>query len=110
MCKERQHHSIANSFETAQLNILNDETIEVVSLSVLTQKFIEQEKVTVLQMFHQHFKNKKLQFEYRIETSQQDDKPIDNKYLSSAERFRRIAAEFPVVLDLKEKLRLELDY
>lgn len=109
-CKEKEQHVIANSFDTATLNILDAETIEVVSLSVLTQKFIEQEKVNVVQIFHQFFKNKKIQFTYRIETSAQDNAPIENKYLSSAERFRRIAADYPLVVDLKEKLKLELDY
>ncbi|MEO7311650.1 MAG: DNA polymerase III subunit gamma/tau [Chitinophagaceae bacterium] len=109
-CKEKQQHSIANSFETATLRILDAETIEVVSLSILTQKFIEQEKVEVLQMFQAQFRSRKIQFQYRVESNITDHQPIDKKYLSSAERFRLIAKEYPLVVDLKDKLRLELDY
>ncbi|MES2777186.1 MAG: DNA polymerase III subunit gamma/tau [Bacteroidota bacterium] len=109
-CKEKLQHSIANSFDTATLNILDSETIEVVSLSILTQKFIEQEKVDTLQMFQQHFCNRKIQFQFRVESTGQDHKPLDNKYLSSQERFRLIAEQHPLVVDLKDKLRLELDY
>ncbi len=109
-CKEKSQHSIANSFDTATLNLLDEETIEVVSLSILTQKFIEQEKVDVLQLFQQHFRSRKIQFQYRVESNGMEHKPIDNKYLSSAERFRLIAEQHPLVVDLKDKLRLELDY
>ena len=109
-CKEKSQHSIANSFETAQLSLTDAETIEVVSLSILTQKFIEQEKVDVLQLFQQHFNNRKIQFQYRVESSGVELQPLDNKYLSSSERFRRIAEQHPLVVDLKDKLRLELDY
>jgi len=109
-CKEKLQHSIANSFDTATLMLLDDETIEVVSLSILTQKFIEQEKVDVLQLFQQHFCNRKIQLLYRVETNGQEQKPLDNKYLSSQERFRLIAEQHPLVVDLKDKLRLELDY
>ncbi len=109
-CKEKLQHSIANSFETATLNILDEQTIEAVSLSILTQKFIEQEKVDVLQLFQQHFRSRKIQFLYRVESNGTEHKPIDNKYLSSAERFRLIAEQHPLVVDLKDKLRLELDY
>ena len=109
-CKTKEQHTVANSFDTATLNIIDAATIEVVSLSILTQKFIEQHKVDVLQLFQQHFCNRKIQFQYRVESNMQDQKPLDNKYLSSAERFRMIAEQHPLVLDLKEKLRLELDY
>ena len=109
-CKEKLQHSVANSFESARLVVMDDETIEVVSPSILTQKFLEQEKVDVLQLFQHHFCNKKIQFQYRVESSGQEQKPPDNKYLNSQERFRLIAEQHPLVQELKDKLRMELDY
>lgn len=109
-CKEKLQHSIANSFETARLRIIDPNTIEVISPSILIQKFIEQEKVAVLQLFQQHFRNKKLQFQYSIANNGQELQPVGNKYLSSQERFQLIVQQYPLVRELKDKLRLELDY
>jgi hypothetical protein len=44
------------------------------------------------------------------ESDEDKNRTIEPKYLSSAERFRLMASEFPAILDLKEKLKLELGY
>ena len=109
-CRAKEQHSIANAFVTATINILDHETMEVVSLSILTQKFIEQQKVDVLQLLQAHFQNKKIQVQYRIEMGDGSAQVIDNKYLPSHERFRLMVEQYPVLAALKEKLNLELDY
>lgn len=104
------NHSIVNSLDTAQINIVDNDTIEVVSLSTINQKLIEQVKVDLVQLIQQYFGNPKLQFRFSTDTSEWTEKPLDSKYLPSIERFRRIAEQYPMLQQLKDRLKLELDY
>jgi DNA polymerase-3 subunit gamma/tau len=108
--REKGNHSIVNSLETAEIQIVDNDLIEIVSLSSINQKLIEQVKVDLVQMLQQHFGNNKLQFRFSANSSEIAEMPLDSKYLPSQERFRRIVEQYPIVQELKDKLRLELDY
>lgn len=108
--RAKANHSIVNSLETAEIQIIDNDLIEVISLSSINQKLIEQVKVDLVQMLQQHFGNNKLMFRFSTNSSEYVEQPLDPKYLPSQERFRRIVEQYPIVQELKEKLRLELDY
>ena len=40
----------------------------------------------------------------------EEPKEVDPKYLSSQERFRMLVADYPIVLELKERLKLQLKF
>jgi DNA polymerase III subunit gamma/tau len=108
--KEKQQHTATTSFEMAQLKIVDDNTLEVISQTTLNQKFIELEKVALLTSFQKTFNNKKIQIQYTVAASEEVDIPLDNKFLTSAQRFEMLVAQYPLVQDLKDKLKLELGY
>ncbi len=102
-------HHIVTSFSIIELHILDANTAEVVSPSVLSLKLIEQYKTDLLQHIQNAFNNRALQLLYRTEIVQSDEAK-DIKHLNSQERFQFLADQYPLLRELKEKLRLEIGY
>lgn len=102
-------HHIVTSFSIVTLHILDANTAEVVSPSVLSLKLIEQYKTDLLQHIQNRFNNRALQLLYRAEIVQSNEAK-DIKHLNSQERFQLLAEQYPLLRELKEKLRLEIGY
>ncbi|HLK29735.1 MAG TPA: DNA polymerase III subunit gamma/tau [Puia sp.] len=97
------------SFELANIKIVNDSLFEVVTNNNLEQKFIEQEKRNVSGFLQKTFNNKALSFSVVVDESNVAPEPTDRP-LNKREQYQRIIEQYPLVKELKDKLRLELDY
>ena len=103
-------HSTIGTFKIAELNIFNDFTFTVSVNALTQQKFIEQEKVFLIDYLQTAFNNRAINFTILItETSMQQDVPI-HLTLNSKERFERIAKQYPLVRELKERLKFNIEY
>ncbi|MEI2711149.1 MAG: DNA polymerase III subunit gamma/tau [Chitinophagaceae bacterium] len=103
-------HSTIGTFKIAELNIVNDFTFTVSVNALTQQKFIEQEKVFLIDYIQTAFNNRAINFTILItETSMQQDVPI-HLTLNSKERFERIAKQYPLVRELKERLKFNIEY
>lgn len=97
------------SFELAILNLVDEGSFSVITPNNLQQKFIDGEKIPLSEYLQKRFHNPQLSYQVIVE--QREDLQI--KYdapLNSRERFQQIASQFPLVKELKDRLRLELDY
>ena len=99
----------AQPFELAQLQIKDDNSFEVVTANNIEQKFIEQERNHLFSFLQQLLKNRLLQFNVTISESLQERPEIEAP-LSSKEQFLRLSEQYPLVKELKERLKLDLDY
>ena len=73
------------------------------------KKFIEQEKTTLLQHLQTAFNNRAVNFNFVMIEGEKEDIPLHMK-LNSKERFEHMAAQYPLLRTLKEKLKLDIDY
>ncbi len=105
---QENKNSAAQSFQRAILNVIDPNTFEVLTNNNLEQKFIEQEKRNLSDYLQQAFNNKALSFVINI--SKSDKEEIIEKNLSKREQYQLIIEQYPLVKELKDKLRLELDY
>ncbi|KIC92809.1 DNA polymerase III subunit gamma/tau [Flavihumibacter solisilvae] len=97
------------SFELAELKVLDNQTFTVVTPNNLQQKFIDGERIPLSEYMQQRFHNRYLTYQLIVE--QREDLMIKVEMpLNSRERFQQIIEQFPLVKDLKDRLRLELDY
>ncbi|MCA6447868.1 MAG: hypothetical protein IM562_11965, partial [Chitinophagaceae bacterium] len=55
------------------------------------------------------FNNRSIGFTVLVAATEQTDVPMHLR-LNSKQKFDRIAEQYPLVKDLKDKLRLEIDY
>lgn len=99
----------AQSFELALLRIKDDNTFETVTSNNIEQKFIEQERNKLFHFLHQQLENRLLQFSVVIEENA-ELKPKIEPTLNSTQQFQKMAEQYPLVKELKDRLRLELDY
>ena len=73
------------------------------------QKFIEQDRNKLFAFLQEKLQNKLLQFNVIVE-EKNNDRPAIEATLSSKEQFLKIIEQYPLVKELKDRLRLELDY
>lgn len=97
------------SFELAQLEIKDSTTFEVITANNIEQKFIEQERNHLFAFLQQQLKNRLLQFSVIIRENLQQPANIEVP-LTSKEQFLKMAEKYPLVKELKERLKLDLDY
>lgn len=109
-CRSKQLMHVANSFDNARLSIIDNETIVVYCLSTLNQKLIEQEKVDLLLLVQEKFNNKKIQIKYQTENSNTEPQSISPKNWSTQQKFEAIALQYPLVRELKDRLKLTLNF
>ncbi|MES1159707.1 MAG: DNA polymerase III subunit gamma/tau, partial [Bacteroidota bacterium] len=98
------------SLEMAILRITDANNFEVVSSNNLEQKFIEQEKRTLSDHLQKAFSNKTISFTVIIEEREHKDELPTERPLNRREQFMQIIEQYPLVKELKDRLKLELDY
>ena len=108
MLRENKNPAL-QSFVLAQLIILNDSSFEVITNNNLEQKFIEQEKRLLSEHLQKAFANKAINFTVKITDNPVDFTPSE-KTLSKKDQFLLLAEQYPMIRELKEKLKLDLDY
>jgi DNA polymerase-3 subunit gamma/tau len=108
MLKENKNPA-AQSFQLARLNILSETSFEVITNNNLEHKFIEQEKRTLSEHLQKAFANKLLNFTVKITENQVEFTPPE-KTLSKKDQFLMMTEQYPMIRELKEKLKLDLDY
>lgn len=99
----------AQSFELALLRIKDENCFEAVTANNIEQKFIEQDRNKLFTFLQEKLQNKLLQFNVIVE-EKNNDRPAIEATLSSKEQFLKIIEQYPLVKELKDRLRLELDY
>jgi DNA polymerase III subunit gamma/tau len=98
------------SLELAELRIVDMQTFEVVTSNNLEQKFIEQEKRNLSDHLQKAFTNKALSFTVTVEEKEGAIEEPTDRPLNKREQFQQIVEQYPLVKELKDRLRLELDY
>jgi DNA polymerase-3 subunit gamma/tau len=97
------------SLELAILRIKDATGFEVVTSNNLEQKFIEQEKRNLSDHLQKAFSNKTISFTVIIEERPDTEEPAERP-LNKREQFQQIVEQYPLVKELKDRLKLELDY
>ena len=99
----------AQSFDMARLTILNEGVFEISSNNNLEQKFIEGERRGLSEYLQTLFNNRALMFTIVVSDSPASQEPIERP-LNTKEQYQKIVEQYPLVNDLKNKLKLGLDY
>ena len=107
--EQQQKHSSSATFKIAKLNIESGIHFTATVTALTAQRFIEQEKMVLNDYLHQQFKNRGITFSVLVEEGIKEELP-HHMTMNSKQKFERIAEQYPLVKELKEKLKLELDY
>ncbi|HEX6916313.1 MAG TPA: DNA polymerase III subunit gamma/tau, partial [Chitinophagaceae bacterium] len=99
----------AMTFKAAKLSLESETSFAVTVNSLTQQKFIEQERMMLNDHLQTKFSNPIIKFVVKVESGEQPSVP-QHMLLNSRQRFEKIASMYPLVKELKEKLKLEIDY
>lgn len=98
------------SLELATLRIIDANTFEAITSNNLEQKFIEQEKRGLSDHLQKVLANKAVSFAVVVEERAPVGDDPTGRPLNKREQFIQIIEQYPLVKELKDRLRLELDY
>jgi DNA polymerase-3 subunit gamma/tau len=96
-------------FEMAILRIKDENSFEAVTTNNIEQKFIEQERNKLFSYLQQQLNNRLLQFNVLIEEIK-GDKPLVERPFTAKEQYQQMIEQYPLVKELRERLRMDLDY
>ncbi len=99
----------ATPFEMAILRIKDPNSFDVVTSNNIEKQFIEQNRNKLFPFLLDKLQIRQLQFTVVAEEKAGDRPPLEIS-LSAKEQFQKMAEEYPLVKELKDRLRLELDY
>jgi DNA polymerase-3 subunit gamma/tau len=102
-------HSSAGTFKSARIVIENDIRFTITVSAITSQKFVEQERMMLIDHLHKEFNNRAITFEVLVEAGEQEDIPAHMR-LNSKQKFEHIAEQYPLVKELRDRLKLEIDY
>lgn len=97
------------SFLMATLVIKDHQTFEVQTNNNLEQKFIEGERRTLSEYLQQQFNNRQLLFTITVnENTTLTLEPVE-KPLTLREKYQQIVEQYPLVKELRDRLKLDVD-
>ena len=102
-------NSAAQSFDLATLRIKDDNSFEAITANNLEQKFIEKERLHASAFLQQELNNRYIQFAILIDEQNVQKEPMQVP-LTSREQFQKMSEQYPLVKELKDRLKLDLDY
>ncbi len=105
----QQKHTAANTFKTADLEIVADNAYTVKVKSLTQQKFIEQEKTMLNDLIFNAFNNNSIRFKIVVEETSTAEVPLQI-LLNSKQRFDHLAQDYPLLIELKNRLNLDIEY
>lgn len=97
------------SLDNARLLIIDNGTFEAQTNNNLEQKFIEGEKRLLSEFLQSAFRNRSLCFSVTVSDNPVNAEPVE-KHLNKKDQFIKLVEQYPMVKELKDRLRLELDY
>ncbi len=107
--EEKKNHSAVTNFKMATLEVIDEHCFEIVTGNNIQQRFIESERAQLISHMQSFFNNRKLKFQFRLDetenTSEAGTRPLNTK-----EQYQLLAEQYPLIRELKERLKLDLDF
>ncbi|WP_245645531.1 hypothetical protein [Niabella ginsenosidivorans] len=106
---KQNKNSAAQSFSLAQLKVLDDNSFYVYTANAIEYRFVESCKTEASEFLQKKLSNSQLQF-YIIKRENKEAAETDEpKPLTAVQQYQKMIEKYPLVKELKEKLKMELD-
>jgi len=101
-------NSAAQSYELATLKIIDENTFYVYASNSVEYMFVESCKTQASEFLQQELKNYQLQF-FIIKMENKEEEEPGQQPLSALQQYQRMIEKYPLLKELKEKLKLDVD-
>jgi DNA polymerase-3 subunit gamma/tau len=106
---KEEKNPAGQNFEMAQLTIQDANSFIALVSNNIQLRFIEQQGLKVSQFLREKLHNNQLQFYIVMRENTEANSSLPAP-LTSREQFQKMTEQYPLVKELKDRLRLELDY
>ncbi len=106
---EQKNHSAVTNFKMASLAIVDENSFDIITESNIQQKFIESERAALIAYMQQFFNNRFLTYQVKLIEKEVSTSETE-KPMSSKEQYVQLIEEFPMIKELKERLKLDLGF
>ena len=106
---KEEKRSSWQGYKAAELSIKEDCRFEVVVTNRIDYQFVEKERKEACEFLQKQLSNRSLQFNITLIEGPKEDAKT-NAPLTAKDQYLKLVEEYPIVKELKDRLRLELDY
>jgi len=106
---KKEKNPAGQNFEMAELRVQDANSFIAVVSNNIQLRFIEQQGLKVSQFLREKLCNSQLQFYIVMQENKEANSSTETP-LTSREQFQKMVEQYPLIKELKDKLRLELDY
>ena len=106
--RAKSNHSAVTNFRAAALKVIDSNTVGVVTQGEIHKAFIEAERAALIAHLQSHFNNRQLVYQVTV-TEKENTGIAPDVTLTKKQQYLKIIEEYPLVKELKERLKLELD-
>ncbi len=106
--RTNNNYSAVTNFRAAELKVIDINTIEIITQGEIHKAFIEVERADLVSHIQDYFNNRSLVYQVAVI---EKEEPVGNGEitLNRKQQYLKIIEEYPLVKELKERLRLELE-
>ena len=106
--REKNNHSAVTNFKAATLQLVNENAIEIITDSEIQKAFVDGERAPLIAHLQSYFSNRLLTYQVKV-IEREETKSLQAAPLTRKQQYLKIIEEYPLVKELKERLRLELE-
>lgn len=106
--REKSKHSAVTNFRAALLKVLDANTVEITTLGEIHKGFIELERPALIEHLQNYFSNRLLTYQVLVQESTTEEEPTE-KPLTRKQQYFKMIEEYPMVKELKDRLKLDLE-
>jgi DNA polymerase-3 subunit gamma/tau len=106
---KKEKNPAGQNFEMAELRVQDANSFIALVSNNIQLRFIEQQGLKVSQFLREKLCNSQLQFYIVMQENIASNSLVETP-LTSREQFQKMVEQYPLIKELKDKLRLELDY
>lgn len=100
--------AVTNNLKSASLRIIDNNNVEIIVGSDIQKAFVETQRAHLVEHLQTWFNNRALVYAVNVEEKELEEKPQEVT-LSRKQQYLKIIEEYPMVKELKERLKLELE-
>ena len=106
--EERKNSAAVTNFKNALLNIIDNNSIEIIAKGEMHKAFIENERANLIEHLQNHFNNRLLIYRVTVKEEENEVASLDAP-LTRKQQYQKLIEDYPLVKELKERLKLELE-
>ena len=100
---------VVTQFKMAVLRIDDEFNFTVITEGILQQRYFELERSSLIPYMQKYFGNKLLKYAIEVKENEMSGES-EQKTLTSKQQYEFLIKKYPLVKELKDKLKMEIDY